>query len=71
MYSGINFTRMFFFFFFWGGGGGGGKLSTRWLAVLESLWQRRPNVLAFFAVFINAYMIYEILYFDVIIAPKT
>ena len=40
---------IFFLFFFLGGGV---KLSTRWLAVLESLWQRRPNVSAQFAAFI-------------------
>ena len=55
VYSGINFTgRMGFFL------GGGVKLSTRWMAVLESLWQRRTNVLAFFAAFINAYTVYDI-----------
>ena len=36
-------------FFFWGGEG---FKSTRWLVVLESLWQRRPNVFALFAVFL-------------------
>ena len=53
-----------------GGGGGLGFVNQMAGDVLESLWQRLPNVLALFAAFMNAYMIYEILDFGVIFAPK-